>query len=55
MKKPEIDPNTISSYEANKKIRKDWGNINPVTRVEISKKHKKPKHLKNEIKKLMEE
>lgn len=25
-------------------IRRDWGNVKPYTRVEESKKHKKPKH-----------
>lgn len=31
-----------SSYEANRKIRKDWGNIKPVTRV-IPNKKKNPR------------
>ena len=30
-----------SSYEANRKIRKDWGNIKPITRV-IPNKKKNP-------------
>ena len=42
MKKPEIDPNTISSYEANKKIRRDFNGISPVTRV-VPNKKKNPK------------
>ena len=31
-----------SSYEANRKIRKDWGNIKPITRV-IPNKKKNPR------------
>ena len=31
-----------SSYEANRKIRKDWGNIKPITRV-IPNKKKSPR------------
>lgn len=43
MKKPETaDKNTISSYEVNRKIRKDWNGVNPVTRV-IPNKKKNPK------------
>ena len=40
MKKPET--NSISSYEVNRKIRKDWNGINPVTRI-IPNKKKDPK------------
>ena len=49
MSKPKIDPATISSYNANKKIRKDWNGVNPVTKVEVSKKYKKPKHKGKEF------
>ena len=38
MNKPKIDPATISSYEANKKIRKDWNGVNPVTKIYRDKK-----------------
>ena len=34
-----------SSYEANRKIRKDWGNIKPITRViPNKKKNQRAKH-----------
>ena len=36
------DETVNSSYEANRKIRKDWGNIKPVTRV-IPNKKKNPR------------
>lgn len=43
-----MDNNTKLSYEADKKIRKDWGNVKPYTRIEISKKKKKKeKHKKD--------
>ena len=42
MKKPKIDPDTISSYNVNRKIRRDFGEINPVTKV-IPNKKKNPK------------
>lgn len=42
MKKPETDKNTISNYEVNRKIRRDWNGVNPVTRV-IPNKKKNPK------------
>ncbi len=32
MKKQEINPSTISTYKTIKKIRNDFGNLNPVTR-----------------------
>ena len=44
-----------ASYEANKKIRKDWGDIKSYTRVEESKKYKKPKHIKRERERYLEE
>lgn len=39
-----------SSYEANRKIRKDWGEISPVTRIIPNKKHDK---VKKELRKEM--
>jgi len=39
MKKQKINPSTISTYETIKKIRNDWGNLNPITRrIENKKK-----------------
>ena len=39
-----------SSYEANRKIRRDWGNISPVTRIiPNKKKNPKTKHKGKEI------
>lgn len=51
MSKPKnVSQNTISSYEANKKIRKDWNGINPVTKViPNKKKDKNVKHKKKEL------
>lgn len=41
-----------ASYEANKKIRKDWGDIKPYTRIiPNKKKNQKIKHKKREIEK----
>ena len=34
------------SYEVNRSIRRDWGVINPVTKVIPDKRDKKPKHKK---------
>lgn len=34
------------SYEVNRSIRRDWGAINPVTKVIPDKRDKKPKHKK---------
>lgn len=42
MSKPKIDPATISSYNADKKTRKDWNGVNPITKV-IPNKKKNPK------------
>ena len=40
--------NTKATYETIKKIRNDWGNVKPYTRVELSKKkQKKEKHKKD--------
>ena len=36
------DETANSSYEANRKIRKDWGDIKPITRV-IPNKKKNPR------------
>ena len=42
--------NSNEAYRINKKIRKDWGNISPITRV-IPNKKKNPKiKHKNKIK-----
>ena len=38
----EMKKNNNSSYEANRKIRKDWGDIKPITRV-IPNKKKNPR------------
>lgn len=39
MKNQKTNPSTISTYNAVKKIRGDWGDINPITRrVENKKK-----------------
>lgn len=39
-----------ASYEANKKIRKDWGDIKPYTRIiPNKKKNQKIKHKKQEM------
>ena len=40
--------NTEATYETIKKIRNDWGNVKPYTKVELSKKkQKKEKHKKD--------
>ena len=43
-KKSKIQPRT--NYEVYRSIRKDWGEINPVTRIIPDKRNKKPKHKK---------
>lgn len=35
-----------NSYEVNRSIRRDWGDINPVTKIIPDKRDKKPKHKK---------
>lgn len=35
-------------------IRGNWNGVNPVSRIEESKKHKKPKHKKREMEKAFE-
>ena len=43
-KKKKITPR--NSYEVNRSIRRDWGGINPVTKIIPDKRNKKPKHKK---------
>ena len=43
-KNPKTKPR--SNYEVYRSIRKDWGVINPVTKVIPDKRNKKPKHKK---------
>lgn len=43
------------TYEVVRKIRGDWGNVKPYTRVEESRKYKKPKHIKRERERYLEE
>lgn len=43
-KKKNTKPRT--NYEVYRSIRKDWGELNPVTRVIPDKRNKKPKHKK---------
>lgn len=33
-----------TNYEIYKSIRRDWGSVNPVTKVIPDKRHKKPKY-----------
>lgn len=35
-----------SNYEVYRSIRRDWGEVNPVTKVIPDKRNKKPKHKK---------
>jgi len=35
-----------NSYEINRSIRRDWGNISPVTKIIPDKRKKKEKHRK---------
>ena len=35
-----------SNYEIYRTMRKDWGEVNPVTKVIPDKRNKKPKHKK---------
>lgn len=42
--KEKVSKATLASYEADRKIRKDWGAIKPVTRVIGDKRRKDPKH-----------
>ena len=43
-KKSKSQPRT--NYEVYRSIRKDWGELNPVTRIIPDKRNKKPKHKK---------
>ena len=43
-KKKNTKPRT--NYEVYRSIRKDWGELNPVTRVIPDKRNKKPKYKK---------
>ena len=43
MKKPK------TNYEIYKSIRRDWGNVNPVTKIIQDKRFKKPKHKNREF------
>lgn len=43
-KKKKLKPR--NSYEVNRAIRRNWGDINPVTKVIPDKRNKKPKHRK---------
>ena len=47
--------NSNPTYEVVKKIRGDWGGVKPYTRVEESRKYKKPKHIKRERERYLEE
>lgn len=43
-------PTTISTYEVVRKQRRDWGEINPVTRtIPNKKKNRKEKHKRKEF------
>lgn len=45
-----VSSDTQKSYEANRKIRKDWGDIRPVTRViEDKRRQKKEKQDRKEM------
>lgn len=43
-KKSKIEPR--SNYEVYRSIRKDWGEINPITKIIPDKRNKKPKYRK---------
>ena len=49
MKKKIKDKSLELSYDANRKIRRDWGEIKPYSRIEEDKRKKKPKHKKEEL------
>lgn len=46
MSKKKFKTQPRSNYEVYHSIRKDWGVINPVTKVIPDKRDKKPKHKK---------
>jgi len=39
------------TYQVEQHTRRDWGLVKPFTRIEVSKKHKKPKHSKRDMEK----
>ena len=41
-------PHERNPYEVYRSIRRDWGEVNPVTKVIPDKRHKKPKHKRME-------
>ena len=43
-KKKKLKPR--NSYEVNRSIRRNWGDVNPVTKIIPDKRNKKPKHRK---------
>lgn len=47
--KDKISKETQVSYETNKRIRRDWGNVRPFTRIEQDKRKKKPKYKNKEF------
>ena len=50
MKKTENDEKVMASYETNKKIRKDWNGVNPITKVyRDRKKDQRVKHKGKEF------
>lgn len=49
MKKSNVSNETQKTYETNRKIRGDWGAINPVTKVIPDKRRKPPKHKGREF------
>jgi hypothetical protein len=46
MSKKKSKVKSRSNYEIYQSIRKDWGALNPVTKVIPDKRNKKPKHKK---------
>lgn len=46
MSKKKSNPKPRTQYEVYRSIRKDWGEINPVTKIIPDKRNKKPKHKK---------
>lgn len=49
MAKKNTKESTNPTYETVKKIRGDWGAVNPVTKVIPDKRRKPPKHKKKEL------
>ena len=46
MSKKKKEKKPRSNYEIYQSIRKDWGVLNPVTKIIPDKRNKKPKHKK---------